>query len=310
MNHTAVLCGSTWSDCRGAFESEDSGAGKVVTKERNDCSSPPSRVKEELRGSNECSLMGTLQQRLVSPEQRQCSPLKRTVNSLFCKRSRDRNPPHHHHHHPRVCAFQTEHQRVLHPWRRHHSQYDHGERRRGLQRHTGGDGRQLWPEDTSHSQPTGVAQARFHLLSWSACRQPAGVQGHPGRRTHAHSFVVSNPCQEFERQIKEWCKEAGEDVTYEFAQVCVWVCERENVPPLQTSSLLWLEAKRAAVHCRNIWTRISRRRRRTILGGGPSAEPAERCECAARAVSHRHICHISSERLCLTFLRIIIRIIL
>lgn len=25
--------------------------------------------------------------------------------------------------------------------------------------------------------------------------------------------------QEFERQIKAWCKEAGEDVTYEFAQV-------------------------------------------------------------------------------------------
>lgn len=25
--------------------------------------------------------------------------------------------------------------------------------------------------------------------------------------------------QEFEKQIKEWCKEAGEDVTYKFAQV-------------------------------------------------------------------------------------------
>lgn len=27
------------------------------------------------------------------------------------------------------------------------------------------------------------------------------------------------PYQEFEKQIKEWCKKAGEDVTYEFAQV-------------------------------------------------------------------------------------------
>lgn len=25
--------------------------------------------------------------------------------------------------------------------------------------------------------------------------------------------------QEFEKQIREWCREAGEDVTYEFAQV-------------------------------------------------------------------------------------------
>lgn len=28
-------------------------------------------------------------------------------------------------------------------------------------------------------------------------------------------------CQEFEGQIKQWCKEAGEDVTYKFAQVGV-----------------------------------------------------------------------------------------
>uniref|UniRef100_A0A7N6BMT5 N-acyl-aliphatic-L-amino acid amidohydrolase n=1 Tax=Anabas testudineus TaxID=64144 RepID=A0A7N6BMT5_ANATE len=27
--------------------------------------------------------------------------------------------------------------------------------------------------------------------------------------------------QEFEKQIKQWCKEAGDDITYEFAQVCV-----------------------------------------------------------------------------------------
>lgn len=26
--------------------------------------------------------------------------------------------------------------------------------------------------------------------------------------------------QEFEDQIKAWCKEAGDDVTYDFAQVC------------------------------------------------------------------------------------------
>lgn len=44
---------------------------------------------------------------------------------------------------PPACIFQTEYQRVFHTWRRHHRQHDHGQRRRGLQRHPGGDGRQL-----------------------------------------------------------------------------------------------------------------------------------------------------------------------
>lgn len=65
-----------------------------------------------------------------------------------------------------------------------------------------------------------------------AAQQAAGVQGHLGRWTHAHSFVVSNPRQEFERQIKEWCKEAGEDITYEFAQVCERGAARNVIPPL------------------------------------------------------------------------------
>lgn len=35
--------------------------------------------------------------------------------------------------------------------------------------------------------------------------------------------LLSDMCvflQEFEEQIKAWCKEAGDDVTYDFAQVC------------------------------------------------------------------------------------------
>jgi len=38
-----------------------------------------------------------------------------------------------------------------------------------------------------------------------------------------HSSLISELCryQEFEKQIKQWCKEAGEDVTYKFAQVGV-----------------------------------------------------------------------------------------
>lgn len=144
--------------------------------------------------------------------------------NLFANTATVVNPP--------ARIFQTEYQRVFHTWRRHHRQHDHGQRRRGLQRHSGGDGRQLWPEDTSHSQPTGASPGWFQLLSWLACQQAAGVQGHLGRRTHAHSFVVSNPRQEFERQIKEWCKEAGEDITYEFAQVCERGAARNVIPPL------------------------------------------------------------------------------
>lgn len=38
-----------------------------------------------------------------------------------------------------------------------------------------------------------------------------------GNSTLTSKLLLS--CQEFEREIKQWCKEAGEDVTYEFAQV-------------------------------------------------------------------------------------------
>ena len=39
---------------------------------------------------------------------------------------------------------------------------------------------------------------------------------------------ITSPSQDFERQIKQWCKEAGEDVTYEFAQVSVLPLSRKS----------------------------------------------------------------------------------
>lgn len=73
----------------------------------------------------------------------------------------------------------------------------------------------------------------------------------------------------------------------------IWSGACGSVRP-ETSFLFWLKTKWAAVRCRNIWTRMSRRRRRAIPGGGPSAKPAGRCECTARVVSHRRVSRISS----------------
>ncbi|XP_010795291.1 aminoacylase-1A [Notothenia coriiceps] len=52
-------------------------------------------------------------------------------------------------------------------------------------------------------------------------RNPWWITIHcPGSPGHGSRFVENTAAEklEFERQIKEWCKEAGEDVTYEFAQ--------------------------------------------------------------------------------------------
>lgn len=52
--------------------------------------------------------------------------------------------------------------------------------------------------------------------------------------------------QEFERQIKEWCEEAGEDVTYEFAQVGARTLLKVLFVPVEH------DTKLPAIHCRNI----------------------------------------------------------
>uniref|UniRef100_A0A674PCR9 N-acyl-aliphatic-L-amino acid amidohydrolase n=1 Tax=Takifugu rubripes TaxID=31033 RepID=A0A674PCR9_TAKRU len=52
-------------------------------------------------------------------------------------------------------------------------------------------------------------------------RNPWWITIHcPGSPGHGSRFVENTAAEklEFERQIKAWCKEAGEDVTYEFAQ--------------------------------------------------------------------------------------------
>uniref|UniRef100_A0A3P9C3Q6 N-acyl-aliphatic-L-amino acid amidohydrolase n=1 Tax=Maylandia zebra TaxID=106582 RepID=A0A3P9C3Q6_9CICH len=52
-------------------------------------------------------------------------------------------------------------------------------------------------------------------------RNPWWITVHcPGSPGHGSRFVENTAAEklEFERQIKQWCKEAGEDVTYDFAQ--------------------------------------------------------------------------------------------
>lgn len=53
-----------------------------------------------------------------------------------------------------------------------------------------------------------------------------------------------HPLQEFEGQIKAWCREAGEDITYEFAQVSP--PSRTRVPVLRDVAL-----KRPPTYSRN-----------------------------------------------------------
>ena len=60
-----------------------------------------------------------------------------------------------------VCVFQAKYQWVFHPRWCHHGEYDHGQRRRGLQCHPSWNGRQLWPQNTTYSKPTGVHSLVF-----------------------------------------------------------------------------------------------------------------------------------------------------
>ncbi len=65
------------------------------------------------------------------------------------------------------------------------------------------------------------------------------------------SLPILFTVQEFEEKIKAWCKEAGEDVTYDFAQVrCIFLHTKHNsiCPDLTSGNFMCLPGDYGHVH--------------------------------------------------------------